>query len=111
MAKRGSRTRLSVALLLSAALIAVAHTPAAALCMPPMEVAGAAPEAAINHRYVWFLVESLAHARLGWQEADSGADSQNPAVRLADLKLAVDDFQCAVSLVQTYSMSRIVRSP
>jgi hypothetical protein len=107
MAKRESRRRLSVALLLSATLIAVAHTPAAALCMPPMEVAGAAPEAAaINHRYVWFLIESLGHARLGWQEADGGADSQNPAVRLADLKLAVDDFRCAVTLVETFRAAR-----
>src|SRR5712691_119801 len=41
-----------------------------------------------------------------WQEADSAADSQHPAVKLADLKLAVDDFQCAVSLVQTFQDAR-----
>jgi len=106
LAQRRSRRRLPVAFLLTAALIAVAQTPAAALCMPPMEVAGAAPEAAINHRYVWFLIESLAHARLAWQEADSAADSQHPAVQLADLKLAVEDFQCAASLVQTFQSAR-----
>jgi len=71
-----------------------------------MEVASAAPEAAVNHRYLWFLIESLAHARLAWQEADDAAESQHPAVQLADLKLAVEDFQCAASLVQTFQSGR-----
>jgi hypothetical protein len=107
MIQRWSRRRLVVvAFLLTATLIVAAPTPAAALCMPPMEVAGEAPEAAINHRYVWFLLESLAHARIGWQEADSAADSQHPAVQLADLKLAVEDFQCAASLIQRFQSGR-----
>jgi len=88
--------------LLASVLIAVAETPAAALCLPPTEMAGAAPELAVNHRYVWFFIESLARARIAWQEADSAADSQNPAFKLARLKLADEDFQCAASLVQQF---------
>jgi len=61
-----------------------------------MEVASAAPEVAANHRYV----------RLAWQETDEAADSQHPVVQLADLKLAVEDFQCAASLVQTFQSGR-----
>jgi hypothetical protein len=93
---------LLVAFLLTAALIAVAQNPAAALCIPPMEVTGALPEVAVNHRYAWFLIESLRYARTAWQEADNALDSQHPVVKLADLKLAVEDFQCAASLVQTF---------
>jgi hypothetical protein len=93
--------RVPVASLLTSILIVVAQVPATAPCLTPIE-ANATPAMAVNHQYVWFLVESLAHARIGWQEADSGADSPNPAVRLADLKLAVDDFQCAASLVQRF---------
>ena len=106
MAQRRSRRRLPVAFLLVTTLIVAAPTPAAALCLLPMEVASAAPEVAANHRYVWFLIESLAHARIGWQGADSAADSQNPAIQLADLKFAVEDFQCAASLVQTFQSGR-----
>jgi len=94
--------RLAIAL----TLVLVTAESAAALCMSPMEVASAAPEVAANHRYAWFLIESLAHARLAWQEADDAADSQHPAVQLADLKLAVEDFQCAASLVQTFQSAR-----
>jgi hypothetical protein len=93
--------RVPVVSLLTAILIVVTQTPATALCLTPME-ANATPAMAVNHQYVWFLVESLAHARIGWQETDSAADSPNPAARLADLKLAVDDFQCAASLVQRF---------
>jgi hypothetical protein len=106
MAQRRSRRRLPVAFLLVTTRIVAAPTPAAALCLLPMEVASAAPEVAANHRYVWFLIESLAHARIGWQGADSAADSQNPAIQLADLKFAVEDFQCAASLVQTFQSGR-----
>jgi hypothetical protein len=100
---RDSRERsLLVVFLLTGVLVAVSQTPAAALCMGPVEAAGAGPKAAANHRYAWFLIESLAHAHTVWQEADSAADSQNPVVKLADLKLAVEDFQCAASLVETF---------
>jgi hypothetical protein len=93
--------RVPVASLLTAILVVVAQTPAAALCLSPIE-ASATQAIAVNHQYVWFLVESLAHGRIGWQEVDSAADSPNPAVRLANLKLAVEDFQCAASLVQRF---------
>jgi hypothetical protein len=64
-----------------------------------VEVTSSAP---VNYRYVWFFIESLTHARLGWQEADSAADSQHAVVRLASFMLAIEDFQCAASLVQTF---------
>lgn len=51
----GSRRGHLVAFLLTAALIAMAQTPAAAFCVPPMELVGAAPEAAVTHRYAWNL--------------------------------------------------------
>jgi hypothetical protein len=80
MVQRWSRRRLVVvAFLLTASLIVAAPTPAAALCMSPMEVVSAAPEV---HRYAWFLNESLAHARLAWQEADEGLSS--PKYKVAD---------------------------
>jgi len=96
MAQRRSRRRLPVAFLLVTTLIAAAPTPSAVLCLLPMEVASAAPEVAANHRYV----------RLAWRETDEAADSQHPVVQLADLKLAVEDFQCAASLVQTFQSAR-----
>ncbi len=68
--------RLAIALTLVLIGVVTAES-AAALCMSPMEVASAAPEVAANHRYAWFLVESLAHARLAWQEADDAADSHS----------------------------------
>jgi len=74
-----------------------------ALCGPPIGATDAAPA---GHRYVWFFIESLAHARLAWEEVDSSADSQNPVVRLARLKLAVEDFQCAEALVQVFHDTR-----
>jgi hypothetical protein len=85
------------------ALIMGAPMLAAALCVPPAEVTSPAP---VNYRYAWFFIESLKHARLGWQEADSAADSQHAVARLASLKLAVEDFQCAASLVQTFQSTR-----
>ncbi len=91
--------RLRPLLLTIVTLILGASRPAAALCVPPAEVTSSAP---VNYRYAWFFIESLAHARLGWQEADSAADSQHAVARLASLKLAVEDFQCAASLVQTF---------
>jgi hypothetical protein len=107
MVQRWSRRILVVAtFVLTAIPIWAATATAASLCMPPVEVAGAAPEVAVNHRYVWFLIESLAHAHLAWQKADDAVDSQHPAVQLADLKLAVEDFQCAASLVQTFQSAR-----
>jgi hypothetical protein len=93
--------RAQAAFLLTAVLMLVVHTRAAALCGEPMETYGT-PGLAVNHQYMWFLIESLARARIAWQEADSSADSTNPAVRLANLKLAVEDFQCAASLVQKF---------
>ncbi len=85
------------------ALIMGAATPAAALCVPPTEVTSSAP---VNYRYAWFFIESLTHARLGWQEADTAADSPHEVGRLAGLKLAVEDFQCAASLIQTFQGAR-----
>ena len=80
--------------------ICLAPTTAMALCGPPVGVTDVGPA---SHRYAWFFVESLAHARLAWQEADSAGDSQNPVVKLAGLKLAVE---CAAPLVQPFQDTR-----
>jgi hypothetical protein len=95
--------KLSALLLTAVALIIGTPTPAAPFCVPPAEVTSPAP---VNYRYAWFFLESLTHARLGWQEAADAADSQHAAASLGSLKLAVEDFQCAASLVQTFQGTR-----
>jgi hypothetical protein len=85
-----------------AALTVITPTPAAALCIPPVDVTSATVEATVAHRYAWFLIESLSRARLAWEEADRGAESHNAVVRLASLKLAIEDLECAASLVQIF---------
>ena len=92
--------------LLAALALMVASTPAAALCMPPVEASSAPSGAPVSDRYAWFLIESLAHARLAWEELDNAADSQNAVAQLAGLKLAIEDFQCAASLVQPFQSAR-----
>jgi hypothetical protein len=67
-----------------AALTVITPTPAAALCIPPVDVTSATVEATVAHRYAWFLIESLSRARLAWEEADRGAESHNAVVRLSE---------------------------
>jgi len=71
--------------------------------MPPVAVADTAPTA---HRYAWFFIESLAHASLAWKGADEAADARDMVSKLAGYKLAVEEFQCAASLLQTFRSSR-----
>jgi len=98
---------LSALLMAAVTLIMAAPTPAAALCMPPVEAGSAAPEAPVSYHYVWFLIESLTHARLAWEEVDSAADnSQHAVAQLAGFKLAVENFQCAACLVETFQSAR-----
>jgi hypothetical protein len=76
---------------------------AEALCMPPVAVTETAPTA---HRYAWFFVESLARASLAWKEADQAADAKDAVSKLAGYKLAVEDFECAASLLQRFMSPR-----
>jgi len=83
-------------------MVATAN-PATAFCISRAEVTDAG---SASHRYVWFLVESSSHARIAWQEADDAADSPHPVTKLSQLKLAVEDFQCAASLVESFQSTR-----
>lgn len=96
------RTKLASLALIASALIVPAAYPSTALCLPPAEATGGGS----NYRYAWFFVESLSHARLAWQEADGTADSAHPGIKLSQLKLAVEDFQCAASLVEPFQSTR-----
>jgi len=91
-------------LITAVALIVGASTSSEARCKQPVEVT---TQASVSYRYVWFFIESLTHPRVAWQEVDLGADSHNAVVRLANFKLAVEDFQCAASLVQPFQGSRV----
>lgn len=93
----------AMVLAIPAVVLIVTPTPAAALCIPPVEAANTAP---VSYRYAWFLIESLTRASLAWQEADSAADAQDAVTKLAGFKLAIEDFQCAASLVQPFQSTR-----
>ena len=95
-------TKLAWLVLIASALIVAAALPASALCLPPAETT----DGGSNYRYAWFFVESLSRARLAWQEADGAVDSAHPVIRLSQLKLAVEDFQCAASMVEPFQSTR-----
>jgi hypothetical protein len=96
------RTKLAFLVLIASALMVAAAHSSTALCLPPAETT----DGGANYRYAWFFVESLSHARLAWQEADGAADSAHPVIKLSQLKLAVEDFQCAASLVEPFRSTR-----
>jgi hypothetical protein len=81
---------------LAALFIIVAPTTAAALCIPPVEAMDLKPEVPVSYRYAWYLIESWKQASLAWREV---SDTDEPIAHLAHLKLAVEDFHCARSLV------------
>lgn len=96
------RTKLASLVLIASALIVAAAHPSTALCLPPAETTTGGS----SYRYAWFFVESLSHAHLAWQEADGAADSAHPVIKLSQLKLAVEDFQCAASLIEPFQSTR-----